>query len=137
MSFCLDDGVELLYGPAGNELATAILPRTPATSDEEDAEGAPTKPQIGPGSFSNSIAVLPFANMGADAENEYFCDGLAEELLNALTKIENLKVAARTASFSFRGKHAQMSEIGRALNVSTILEGIERYEEMPAMRPRV
>lgn len=71
----------------------------------------------------NSIAVLPFVNMSADAENEYFCDGLAEELLNALTKIDDLKVAARTAAFSFRGKNAPMDEIGRALNVNSILEG--------------
>jgi len=64
--------------------------------------------------------------MSADADNEYFCDGLAEELLNALAKIDDLKVAARTASFSFRGKNAPMDEIGRTLNVSTILEGSVR-----------
>jgi TolB-like protein/Tfp pilus assembly protein PilF len=64
--------------------------------------------------------------MSADPENEYFCDGLAEELLNALAKIENLKVAARTSSFSFKGKNANVYEIGRALNVKTILEGSVR-----------
>ena len=52
----------------------------------------------------NSIAVLPFANLSANAENEYFCDGLAEELLNALSKINDLKVAARSSAFSFKGK---------------------------------
>jgi serine/threonine-protein kinase len=75
---------------------------------------------------TNSIAVLPFVNMSADADNEYFCDGLAEELLNALAKIDDLKVAARTASFSFRGKNDSMAEIGRTLNVNSILEGSVR-----------
>ncbi len=74
----------------------------------------------------NSIAVLPFANMSNDPENEYFCDGLAEEILNALAKIEDLKVAARTSAFSFKGKHTNVSEIGRALSVKTVLEGSVR-----------
>jgi serine/threonine protein kinase len=74
----------------------------------------------------NSIAVLPFANMSADIENEYFCDGLAEELLNALAKIDDLKVAARTSAFSFKGKNTNVSEIGKALNVKTVLEGSVR-----------
>ena len=73
-----------------------------------------------------SIAVLPFVNMSADPENEYFCDGLSEELLNALAKIENLKAAARTSSFSFKGKNTNISEIGNALNVQTVLEGSVR-----------
>jgi serine/threonine-protein kinase len=74
----------------------------------------------------NSIAVLPFANMSNDPENEYFCDGLAEELLNALAKIEDLKVAARTSAFSFKGKNTNVSEIGQALSVKTVLEGSVR-----------
>lgn len=78
------------------------------------------------GGARNSIAVLPFANLSAEAENEYFCDGLAEELLNALAKIEGLKVAARTSAFSFKGKHAGVSQIGRDLGVRTVLEGSVR-----------
>ncbi|MGI8469918.1 MAG: protein kinase domain-containing protein [Pyrinomonadaceae bacterium] len=74
----------------------------------------------------NSIAVLPFDNMSADAENEYFCDGLAEELLSALSKLKNLKVAARTSAFSFKGKNLEISEIGRKLNVQKIVEGSVR-----------
>ena len=80
---------------------------------------APTEPR-------NSIAVLPFANMSNDPENEYFCDGLAEELLNALAKIDDLKVAARSSSFSFKDKNANVSAIGRALSVNTVLEGSVR-----------
>ena len=74
----------------------------------------------------NSIAVLPFTNMSADPDNEYFCDGLAEELLNALAKIEDLRVAARTSAFSFKGKTANISEIGNTLGVKTVLEGSVR-----------
>jgi serine/threonine protein kinase len=77
-------------------------------------------------SYANSIAVLPFANLSNDAENEYFCDGLAEELLNALAKIEDLKVAARTSAFSFKNKNVEISEIGKTLNVKTVLEGSVR-----------
>jgi len=73
-----------------------------------------------------SIAVLPFANMSADPEQEYFCDGLAEELINALTQIEDLRVIARTSAFSFKDKNVNVREIGRELNVETILEGSVR-----------
>src|SRR6185503_20284165 len=72
---------------------------------------------------ANSIAVLPFAHMSSAADDEYFCDGLAEELINALAKIEELKVAARTSAFSFKGKNINIGEIGRALNVANVLEG--------------
>lgn len=79
-------------------------------------------------SLSNlqSIAVLPFTNMSADTENEYFCDGLAEDLLIALSKIDDLKVAARTSAFSFKGKDANISEIGEKLSVKNVLEGSVR-----------
>jgi serine/threonine protein kinase/Tfp pilus assembly protein PilF len=73
-----------------------------------------------------SIAVLPFTNISADEENEYFCDGLAEELLNALSKIDDLKVAARTSAFSFKGKNVNVSEIGERLGVRNVLEGSVR-----------
>ena len=75
---------------------------------------------------SPSIAVLPFVNMSADAENEYFCDGLAEELLSSLSKIGALRVAARTSTFSFKGKEADIRRIGQMLNVGTVLEGSVR-----------
>jgi len=75
---------------------------------------------------SPSIAVLPFANMSADKENEYFSDGLAEEILNLLVKIPGLKVIARTSSFAFRGKEQDITQIAEALRVLTILEGSVR-----------
>jgi serine/threonine-protein kinase len=73
-----------------------------------------------------SIAVMPFVNMSADPENEYFSDGLSEELINALTKIEKLRVVARTSSFAFKGEKIDLREVGQKLNVKTLLEGSVR-----------
>ena len=70
-----------------------------------------------------SLAVLPFANMSADVDNEHFCDGLAEELLNALSKIDALKVAARTSAFTFKGKTVDVGTIARTLGVTSVLDG--------------
>lgn len=67
--------------------------------------------------------MLPFANLGGDPEQDYFCEGLAEEILNALTRIPGLRVMARTSSFSFRGKGQDIPQIGQALNLSPILRG--------------
>jgi eukaryotic-like serine/threonine-protein kinase len=75
---------------------------------------------------SQSIAVLPFVNLSADKENEYFSDGLAEEIINALTKIRELRVIARTSAFAFRGKQQDLRTIGYRLKVGTILEGSVR-----------
>ena len=73
-----------------------------------------------------SIAVLPFVNRSHDPEDEYFSDGLADELLNVLTKIRGLRVAARSSAFTFKGKGAPVAEVGRTLNVATVLEGSVR-----------
>jgi serine/threonine protein kinase/Flp pilus assembly protein TadD len=73
-----------------------------------------------------SIAVLPFTNMSGDPEQEYFCDGITEEIINALTHIAELKVIARTSSFMFKGKHEDIREIGKELDVGHILEGSVR-----------
>jgi TolB-like protein/Flp pilus assembly protein TadD len=77
-------------------------------------------------SAAKSVAVLPFTNMSNDPESEYFTDGMAEELINALSKIQSLRVASRTSSFVFKGKSEDISEIGRKLKVSTVLEGSVR-----------
>ncbi len=73
-----------------------------------------------------SIAVLPFVNMSADPENEYFSDGITEELLNALTKVDGLQVTSRTSSFAFKGKNEDVRQIGTELNVTFVLEGSVR-----------
>jgi len=74
----------------------------------------------------NRLAVLPFVNMSADPENEYFSDGITEELLNALTRVDGLQVTSRTSAFAFKGKHDDIREIGRKLNVDKVLEGSVR-----------
>src|SRR5499427_1046730 len=70
-----------------------------------------------------SIAVLPFVNLSADSENEFFCDGTTEEIISALSHIKNLHVVARTSAFAFKGKHVDLRAVGEQLNVRTILEG--------------
>src|SRR5207247_4497855 len=75
---------------------------------------------------SKSVAVLPFVNMSADKEDEYFSDGLTEELINALTKIEGLRVPARTSAFSFKATQGDIRKIGEQLNVGTVMEGSVR-----------
>jgi TolB-like protein/Flp pilus assembly protein TadD/tRNA A-37 threonylcarbamoyl transferase component Bud32 len=77
-------------------------------------------------SVAKSIAVLPFVNMSADPENEYFTDGIAEEIINALTKVQALRVAARTSAFAFKGKNQDIRQVGEQLNVATVLEGSVR-----------
>lgn len=73
-----------------------------------------------------SVAVLPFINMSADPENEYFSDGITEEILNALTKVEGLLVTSRTSSFAFKGKNEDIRNIGKHLNVTRVIEGSVR-----------
>ncbi len=133
LNFCLDDGAWLVDEPGISDYPTEVV--TP--------EFIPGESQTKVFNFSgssasgaafheavtrqlNSIAVLPFANLSADAENEYFCDGLAEEMINALAQIEDLKVVARTSAFSFKGKNLDIGHIGNVLNVNTILEGSVR-----------
>jgi TolB-like protein len=92
--------------------------KSAAAAEPIAEEAAPDKPR--------SIAVLPFVNMSNDEEQDYFSDGISEELLNALTKIRELRVAARTSSFAFKGKNQDITQIGNALNVETVLEGSVR-----------
>lgn len=89
-------------------------------------EGAVDQPTVAETSSAASIAVLPFVNMSADAENEYFSDGISEELLNVLVRVEGLKVASRTSSFSFKGKDIAIPAIAEQLDVEHVLEGSVR-----------
>ena len=105
-------------GPAG-----AAAPGTVGT-----AAGAAGRTAAGAGAVAetNSLAVLPFTNMSPDKDQEYFSDGLTEELLNALVKIPDLKVTGRTSSFSFKGKNEDLRTIAEKLGVANILEGSVR-----------
>jgi serine/threonine protein kinase/Tfp pilus assembly protein PilF len=77
-------------------------------------------------SAAKSVAVLPFINMSNDPDNEYFADGMAEEIINALSKIQSLRVASRMQSFPLKGKNEDVAEVGRKLHVSTVLDGSVR-----------
>jgi TolB-like protein/Flp pilus assembly protein TadD len=101
----------------------ASKPAQPVTASNPQPSAAP------PAAFNpppHSIAVLPFTNMSGDKDQDYFSDGLTEELLNSLSRINELQVAARTSSFSFKGKDADISSIARKLNVGAVLEGSVR-----------
>src|SRR5256884_6568895 len=86
------------------------------------------------GEAAPSIAVLPFVNIGADPANEPFSDGMSEELMTALAKVEELRVAARTSAFSFKGKAVDVREIGSKLAVGYVLEGTVRRAGPPPRR---
>jgi TolB-like protein/Flp pilus assembly protein TadD len=107
---------------------TAAPIAAPVATSLPPAQGAPAAgaPSTTPASESPSIAVLPFINMSRDEDNEYFADGLSEELLNVLAKIRGLRVASRTSAFSFKGKEVDIPTVARKLNVATVLEGSVR-----------
>lgn len=93
------------------------------TSQREDQTSQFELPAPRP---SQSVAVMPFVNMSADPEQEYFCDGLTEELISTLSRIRDLKVVARTSAFAFKGGGLDVRKVGRKLDVSTVLEGSVR-----------
>ena len=123
MAWAFDIGPEGVTrtAPAEDAKAEQNPPKTP--KPEEIPAPASAAPKRKEGS---SIAVLPFVNMSGDPENEYFSDGIAEEILNLLVKIPQLKVASRTSSFVFKGKGANIPTVARELGVTTVLEGSVR-----------
>ena len=121
---------------AGADLSKALskamsldpVDRFATASDFAKALTDASMPQAAPAQDDGrqSIAVLPFSNMSADPENEFFADGIAEEIINALTKIRALDVVSRGSAFGFKQRTEDVSEIGRKLNVRTVLEGSVR-----------
>jgi serine/threonine protein kinase/Flp pilus assembly protein TadD len=116
---------------SGKELAAAIADVRQASDSGTRRRDLDTARQLDTPAPSKtvtvpSIAVLPFVNLSPDPENEYFSDGLAEELINALTHVTGLRVASRTSTFSFKGKNEDVRKIGEQLNVRTVLEGSVR-----------
>src|SRR5579863_6819771 len=96
----------------------------PSAPIEAKAEIGPQRPPALSG--KPSIAVLPFANMSGDAEQEYFADGISEDIITALSKLAQLFVIARNSSFTFKGKNVHIGEVGRSLGVRYVLEGSVR-----------
>jgi adenylate cyclase len=120
----------LLVVAIGLVVADRFIPHgAPATAVASGAaSGAPTATSPGAAQQAGeaSIAVLPFVNMSADKANEYFSDGLTEELLNVLANVPGLRVIARTSSFSYKGKEVKIADVARDLNVDHVLEGSVR-----------
>jgi serine/threonine-protein kinase len=107
--------------PSAAEFSAAIQPG--AIVAQAPARTASVKHELAP---EASVAVLPFANLSADPDTEYFSDGMTEEIINALSQVPSLRVAARTSAFAFKGKSVDAREIGERLRVRTLLEGSVR-----------
>ena len=116
--FLVGGGIFWRYDKASDAPSPATASLEPASVASSAAAHIPDK----------SIAVLPFVNMSGDPDNEYFSDGISEEILNVLAGTPELQVAARTSSFSFKGKSLEVPEIAAALNVRMVLEGSVRKQ---------
>src|SRR5438045_2930542 len=92
------------------------------------SSGTTPRASLAPTIPDKSIAVLPFVDMSQAKDQDYFCDGISEEILDALAKVDGLRVVARTSSFSFKGRNADVSEVASKLNVANVLEGSLRRE---------
>ncbi|MGD9347779.1 MAG: protein kinase, partial [Candidatus Aminicenantes bacterium] len=101
----------------------SVIEEGESTPYERPSESKPLTTPITEIPLGRSIAVLPFVDLSAQKDQEYFCDGLADELINRLTNIESLRVPARTSTFSFKGKEIDMQEVGKKLRVDMLLEG--------------
>ena len=127
-----DDGIAAIGIPAAGATADdARVRRAAAHPDTDAARGKTAVPlKLAPmpedDTLRRSIAVLPFVNLSGDPENEYFSDGISEEILNLLTKLQQLRVASRTSSFAFKGKKADIPAVAQRLSVGTVLEGSVR-----------
>ncbi|MFN2399001.1 MAG: protein kinase [Gemmatimonadaceae bacterium] len=117
-------GLIILVVAAGYAVFSRASGTRPTANDAAMQNARSTTAPAAPA--SQSIAVLPFVNMSADKENEYFSDGMTEELINALSKLGGLRVASRTSAFQFKGKQSDVRTIGDTLNVATVLEGSVR-----------
>ena len=127
LSYCLDDGSVLLEGPSSSP-SFAVEPVTAVMAFSSIAD-QPTVRLSAPAAGEpplNSIAVIPFRNLSPGDDGDYFSDGLAEELLNVLSNIEGLRVAARTSAFSFKNTKTTATEVGNTLGVATVFEGSVR-----------
>ena len=106
--------------------ADPVLASGEATTRAVKSASAPSTEAASPAASDSSIAVLPFVDMSQTKDQEYFSDGLSEELLNLLAQVPQLRVIARTSSFAFKGKEVGVAEIARTLNVANVLEGSVR-----------
>jgi serine/threonine-protein kinase len=117
LNYCLEDG--------SNLVTEEFISNSPTIAFRSPLISAPSFQSHSSGERP-SIAILPFVNVSADPENEYFCDGLAEELINRMMKLDKLRVAARTSTFAFKGRESDVRYIGQNLGVQSVLEGSVR-----------
>jgi len=116
-----------IYRNQVNKIANSVRDMIYSLRDQVSTDrGIPNDIKPSPVSSDKSIAVLPFVNMSNDPEQEYFSDGISEEIINTLVQVPELKVAGRTSAFSFKNKNEDLRSIGEKLNVNTILEGSVR-----------
>ena len=123
--------VVLLVLAIGGMIADRLIPETSVDSETADlavVEAPEVSPPADALPADRSIAVLPFADLSQDQDQQYFTDGLSEELLNLLVRVDDLRVASRTSSFSYRDSTLDIPEISKALNVGHILEGSVRKD---------
>jgi serine/threonine protein kinase/Flp pilus assembly protein TadD len=123
---CMEKEKEKRYQRVDEILSAMLMieSRTPTTGIA--AAKVPDTEKILEAEWKKSIAVLPFSNLSPEREQDYFCDGLTEEIINALSHIRELKVVARTSAFAFKGKEIDIREVGEKLNVDVVLEGSVR-----------
>jgi len=119
-------GVQVEKAPFGNKRILAIAAALAALAVGWYLRGMPATRE--PGEDLRSIAVLPFVNMSGEADNEYFSDGISEEILNVLARTPDLRVAARTSSFAYKGQAREIPDIARELEVRMVLEGSVRRQ---------
>jgi TolB-like protein/Tfp pilus assembly protein PilF len=121
---CLEKEKEKRYQGAGEVLAALVGIETGGSATA--AAGVPDTKKILEREWKRSVAVLPFSNLSPEKDQEYFCDGLSEEIINALSHVRELRVVARTSAFAFKGKEIDVREIGERLKVDAVLEGSVR-----------
>jgi adenylate cyclase len=129
LDHCISEIRKALEDDTRNPRYLKTIPRVGYKFMNAAEEVIPTGPETRPTTKAppaGSIAVLPFTNISTDPDNEFFCDGLSEELINGLTKVSALRVVAHSSSFAFKGQNLDAREIGRQLNVAAILEGSVR-----------
>lgn len=122
----LEKGRKLRYQSAADMRTDLLRLRRNLDLEKAKGQGQPRAPEVAQAAALRSIVVLPFLNLSSDPENEFLADGITEEITNALAQMPNLRVAARTSAFSYKGKPIDLQTVGSRLNVTTILEGSVR-----------
>jgi TolB-like protein/tetratricopeptide (TPR) repeat protein len=118
-----DNGSKSLYLETLARRGYRFIAPVSVVDSERGPGKTPSNVPVQPAAQPGAVAVLPFANLSGEAEDEYFADGLAEEIINALTQVPELKVIARTSAFAFKGRNEDIRQIGHTLGAGMILEG--------------